>query len=166
MALTKSTLPGLPPTIASPYDTLQAFALSQTITTSGYANNVNTQLNIGPGRFDGIWTINVTAVYMTSSDESYKLYLLGSNDQAWGSGNIDILAAYDIAATAGLRTLATICAATPAIPPTGLTAMRIVRPFLNQTDAYVFQYQQMYVATAGTTPSITLSSWISSDELG
>jgi len=160
MALTKTTLPAITPTFAVPYDTLQAFCLAQTITASGYASNVNTQLSMGPGRFNGLWAINVTAVNMGSSNEFYGLWLLGSNDVNFANGNTEVLAQFDLAATAALRTLATVCAASPTIPEDATAGTLFVKAWINQVADYVFQYMQLYVLVGGTSPSITFSSWV------
>jgi hypothetical protein len=160
MSLTKTTLPAIAPTQAVPYDTLQAFALNQTLTASGYATNVNEQITQGPGRFYGLWALQISAMAMGSSNEYYQFFLLGSNDSSFGSGNIDVLQMYDFAATAALRDLATICAASPTVPDAGLTASEIVRPWTNQSDQYVFEYMQLYVSMGGTSPSVTFSSWV------
>ena len=161
MALTKTLLPSLAPTIVMPYDTLQAFCLSQVIVATGYASNVNTQLTMGPGRYNGLWAMNVAAVNMGSANEFYQMFLLGSNDPTFTAGNIEILATHDIAATAALRLLATICAVSPTVPDTGLTASVFVKPWCNQIDQYIFEYLQLYVVVGGTSPSITLTSWCS-----
>jgi len=161
MALTKTTLPAIAPSVAVPYDTLQAFALSQTLVATGYASNVNTQITQGPGRFYGLWKLQISALALGSSNEFYQFWLLGSNDVNFANGNTDVLAMYDLAATAALRALATVCAVSPTVPDSGQTASEIVRPWCNQTDQYVFEYMQLYVLMGGTSPSVTFSSWVS-----
>ena len=169
MALTQPAggLPSITPTIAVPYDVLQAFADSQTLVASGYAGNVNTQVHIGPGRFDGLLALNLSNAKVSTGDEKYAFYLLGSNDPAFGNGNNEILVTHDIAATAALRLLATICAVSPAVPPPGLSASRIVEAVAeHNVSEHTFEYQQLYVLIAGTTPTVTFSAWLSYDTLG
>lgn len=43
------------------------------------------------------------------------------------------------------------------------SATKFTIPFTNLMGAYVFRYLQFYAQIAGTTPSITLSAWISPD---
>ncbi|MDE2040652.1 MAG: hypothetical protein KGJ45_11650 [Elusimicrobia bacterium] len=167
MALTKTTLPGITPTFAVPYDTLQAFCSAQTLTASGYASNLNTQLTMGPGRFNGVWALDVSNVALGSSNEFYQFWLLGSNDAAFANGNIETLAMHDIAATAALRTLANICAVSPTIPEgTGRAGTIFVKPWVNQVGEYVFEYMQLYVLMGGTSPGVTFSSWVSPASMG
>jgi hypothetical protein len=161
MALTKSTLPMERPSIAVPFDTLQAFSLSETLSASGYASNVNTQITMGPGRYYGLWALQVSAAAMGSNNEFYQFFLLGSNDPAFGVGNIELLAAHDIAAASALRLLANICAASPSAPDAGYAASAFVKPWTNQVDQYVFEYMQLYCNMGGTSPSVTFSSWVS-----
>jgi hypothetical protein len=73
---------------------------AQTITATGYLNNLNSgQLDLGgaspssgAGRTDFILTMDITACDFSSGDESYKLCLFGSNDVAFGNGNVELLA--------------------------------------------------------------------------
>lgn len=162
MALTKTTLPVNAPTHAVPYDVAASFGLGVTLTASGYVPTAGATgyITMGPGRMEGYWRIDVSAADVSSANETYKMFLLGSNDAAFANGNIDILGMYDIAATAALRDLPTIAAANPAVPDGGLTASSFVIPMSNQRDQFVFEFINMYVLIAGTTPSITLSSWV------
>ena len=163
MALTNPTLPSILPAWAVPYDSATAFSKAQTSTANGYVGNVNTQLNIGSGRFDGLWVVDISAAYMTSSNEFYQLWLAGSNDATFTAGNVEFLAMHDWAATAALRLLPAIGSASPVTPLTGLGALRHVIPFSNFLGCYIFQYLQLYLVVGGTTPSLTFSSWISYD---
>lgn len=163
MALTKSLLPVITPTHAVPYDTLSAFALAQVIAATGYLNNVNLQVPTGPGRMEGYWVLDISSVNIATGDEFYKFFLLGSNDIAFGNGNVEILATHDIAATAALRLLPTIAAASPTIPVTGLNATRHVIPYSNEMGDFTFVYLQAYVLMGGTGPTVTCSSWLTYD---
>ena len=161
MALTKTTLPALTPTHAVPYDTAQAFALAQTITATGYATNVNTQVTMGPGRMEGYWALDISNLKVSAGNETYGFYLMGSNDSGWGNGNVELLAAHDFAAASSGRLVPTILAVTPAEPVVGLNATRHAIPFSNQMGDYVFEYMQLYLVLGGTSPTVTFSSWLS-----
>jgi hypothetical protein len=60
-----------------------AFASAQTLTATGYVNNVQPAADLGggvpvtaAGRTEGLWCMNITAIDFASADESYKLHLL------------------------------------------------------------------------------------------
>lgn len=161
MALTKALLPVIAPTHATPFDVSLSFAGAATLTASGFATNANAPAIVGPGRFEGYWRLDVSAADVGSGDEAYKFFLLGSNDPVFGNANNEILAVHDIAATAALRLLPAIAAISPTVPDTGLAASSFVIPFSNQLDQFVFTYINLYVLIAGTTPSVTFSSWVS-----
>lgn len=163
MALTNLSLPATIPERAVPFDAAMAFANPQTLAASGYVNALNTQLDLMPGRYDGYLNLDISAMDLSSGDETYKLLLLGSNDQAWGNGNVEMLAARDFAAATAGRLLGTICPASYSVPMTGRSATKFVIPFTNFMGAYIFRYLQLYALIGGTTPSITLSAWISPD---
>lgn len=160
MPLSNTTLPFNLPERALPYDANLVFASAQTLTSTGYVNNVVAQLDVGIGRFDGYWVLDISAMDLSSNDETYKLHLMGSNDQAWGNGNVELLAFRDFAAATAGRQVATILPASYAVPITGRTATKFVIPITNFMGAYVFRYLQCYLVAGGTTPSITLSSWL------
>lgn len=163
MALTNNTLPSNLPTIAVPYDALLAWP-SQTLTATGYMQiaSANGQLDLKPGRLVGYWCFDISALTI-SSNQTYALYLLASNDSAFGNANVEQLASYDLAAASSGRRIATILPATGTTPPTGLTASRYVIPYTNMIGQYVFRYVQMYLVIGGTSPSITLTSWLTYD---
>jgi hypothetical protein len=165
-------LPSQPAIYATPFDAQLAFTLvtGQNLTATGDFNNGNTQLDLGGfasgpggapgsgvGRCDGIWILNVTAVDFSSGDETYKLHLLGSNDVAFGNGNVELLAFHDLAAASAGRQIATLLGPSLAAPT------RIYRPFTNLSQGILFRYVRMRLVAAGTTPSITLVAWLSRD---
>lgn len=166
MALTKTTLPAIAPTHAVPYDVAASFGLGITMTASGYAYptaggaTTTNYITMGPGRMEGYWRLDVSAAKVSAGNEFYQFFLLGSNDPAFANGNIDILGMYDIAATAALRDLPTIAAASPAVPDGGLTASSFVIPMSNQRDQFVFEFINLYANIGGTSPTITFSSWV------
>lgn len=161
MAITKNTLPAVNPEFTLPQDSSLLFASGQTLTSTGYVNSTVTQLNVGPGRIVAMLALDITAIAFGSSDESYRFFLMGSNDAAFGNGNVELLEAFDFANASANRFVATILGASPGIPPATRAGALIAKPFTNYTyDRYVFQYLQLYCVIAGTSPSITLSAWI------
>lgn len=163
MALTQSTLPSNVPEWDVPFDAATAFANGQTLTATGYINGIQTQVDIGVGRWIGKLNIDISALDLSSNDETYRIFLLGSNDAAFGNGNVEILAAQDWAAATAGRLIATIAPASVAVPTTGKSASRYTIPVTNQRGIFVFRYLQLYLVAGGTTPSITLAAWLAGD---
>ena len=167
MALTANLIPSQVTTFPCPFDAMLAFCSAEVRTTTGYFGAPAT-LDLGgaapvsaAGRTDFVWSMDITAVDMTSNDESYKLNLFGSNDVAFGNGNVELLAFHDFAAVTAGRQVATILGASPTIPPTGLGGTIVQLPATNLMQRIYYRYLRMYLVVGGTTPSITVTSWIS-----
>ncbi len=163
MALSNNTLPVILPERLVPFDVAAAFANPQTLTATGYVNAIQAQVDVGLGRFDGYWSLDVSNLKLSATDETYRFHLLGSNDASWTSGNIEVLASRDFAGLAANRSVPTICPASYAVPITGRNATKFVIPFTNLIGAYLFRYVQCYAIIGGTSPTVTLSSWVSPD---
>lgn len=163
MALTQSALPSVVPTWDVPFDVVTAFANGQTLTATGYVNAIQAQVDIGQGRWIGKLALDISALDLSSADETYRLFLLGSNDSAFGNGNVDILATQDFAAATAGRLVPTIVPASDAVPPARQSANRIILPVTNQRGIYTFRYLQLYAVIGGTTPSMTLAAWLAGD---
>lgn len=169
MALTASLIPSQVTTFPCPYDATLAFCSAQTVTATGYLNNLNSGLlDLGggapisaAGRTDFIWNLLITAANFATADESYTFRLLGSNDAAFGNGNVELLAMHDIAATAALRNLATILGATPTIPPVNLAGTLFQLPATNLMQRIYYRYIKAHMVAVGTGPSVAVTSWIS-----
>lgn len=166
MAITANTLPSVPPDFPLPLDESLVFAQAQTLTATGYVNNVNAQLAINPGRLVGFLALDLTAMYVTSGDEYYRFILMGSNDVNWANGNICTLAFAEFNSASSNALVTTITGAFPTVPPTGHGGWVRAVPFTNNIGGgYVFQYMKLYLVTAGTSPSTTLSAWIVPGEM-
>lgn len=169
MALTANTIPSQVPFYATPYDAATAFCDGQTLTATGYLNALNSGIiDLGSanpaaaaGRTGGMWCMDITAIDFTSADETYLLALLGSNDAAFGNGNVELIAMHDFAAVAAGRVIPTLLGATPTIPPTNLAGTIMQKPFSNLVQRIVYRYLKCRAVIGGTTPSITLKSWLS-----
>jgi len=169
MALTANLIPSQITTFPCPYDAMLAFCSAQTLNATGYFNNLNSgQLDLGgaapvsaAGRTDFIWCMDITTLDETTTDEVYKLHLFGSNDVAFGNGNVELLAFHDFAGLAANRQVATILGASPVIPPTGLGGTIIQIPATNLMQRIYYRYLRMYLVASGTTPIITCTAWIS-----
>jgi hypothetical protein len=169
MALTANLIPSQFTQFPCPYDATLAFFYAQAVTATGFVvGNVNPTLDLGgatpvsaAGRTDFIWSVLITAANFGTADESYTLRLLGSNDVAFGNGNVELLVMHDIAATAALRSLTAILGATPTIPPTNLAGTLLQFPATNLMQRIYYRWLKMQVTVVGTGPSVTMTSWIS-----
>jgi hypothetical protein len=163
MPLSQSILPSVVPDWDVPFDVMTAFANGQTLTATGYVNAIQAQVDIGVGRWIGKLNIDISALDLSSVDETYRLFLLGSNDAAFGNGNVDVLASQDWAALSAGRLVPTISPASDAVPSPRKSASRFTIPVTNQRGIYVYRYLQLYAVLGGTTPSITLAAWLAGD---
>ena len=85
MALTALAIPSQLTTFPCPYDATLAFCSAQTLNATGYFNNLNSgQIDLGggspvsaAGRTDFIWSMDITTLDETTTDEVYKLHLFG-----------------------------------------------------------------------------------------
>ncbi len=152
-----------------PYDATLAFANAQVIAATGYANNVNATLDLGggapvsgAGRTDFMWCVDITNLKLSANDESYRFHLFGSNDAAFGNGNVDLLMAFDAAAVTAGRLVPTILGPTPQpVPPVGKAGLLYQKACSNLNGNIVFRYIKCYLVLGGTGPTITVTSWLS-----
>lgn len=171
MPLTSGNLPSQAPGYATPFDRASAFCDAQILTATGDLNNINAQLDVGgvmnlaggalgsgSGRTDGVFVINATAMDIAQGDEFYRFHLLGSNDATFQNGNVDLLGLHDFAASSAARILATLLG--PSLAAGG-AASRVYVPFVNLRQGLVYRYLRCRVVIGGTTPSITVTSWLS-----
>ncbi len=158
-----SPLPSSLPQRIVPLDVSTAFSTGQTLTASGYVNQLQQQVDIGVGLWEGRLSLELSALDLSSGDETYRLFLLGSNDPAFGNGNVEILATQDFAAATAGRLLPTIAPASNTAPVAGRQSSRFVVPVTNLRGAFLFRYLQLYAQLGGTTPSITLSAWLAAE---
>jgi len=157
-------VPFNPPTKVGTFDAANCFTgglTPQTFTTSGYFLEGGTPqtLDVGPGLFDGYWIIDFTARKQTGTEE-YTIYLLGSNDPAFGAGNIEMLSIQDFgAARVAVQPSAVNCGASPAVNSGETNYIAI----LNFKSGIVYRYIRAWIDVAGTTPSATVNSWLTYD---
>jgi hypothetical protein len=167
MPLTANAMPTQVPDYAAPFDAQLLLASAQTLTATGFMGSPN-QLDLGgsspvsgAGRVEGLWNIHFTAIDFASNDESYRFFLLGSNDVAFGNGNVELLALHDFAAVSAGRQIATLLGATPA----GLAGTILRIPFTNLMQRIVYRFIRGHVVIGGTTPSVTFTSWLSKGQI-
>lgn len=162
MALTNNALPSIVPGRAVPIDVNLLFAQNQTFTATGPLNNGGStvQLDILPGRFSGLWVVDLAVLKVSAGNETYQLALLGSNDPAFGAGNVDLLAFHDWAAAASGLVVPSLRAISPVVPTPNESVRRHTIPFSNLIGGYLLRYLQAYLTVGGTSPSVKLTSWV------
>ena len=110
-------------------------------------------LDVGAALFKGVAVIDITAIDIASTNESYRLTVQGSNSSSFASG-IENLATLDLGATASRL-------------GSGQDSVvgRYELLFQNEQASTVYRYLRLYMTLAGTTPSITLTAFVGRDYL-
>lgn len=163
MPLTQSTLPSIVPDWDVPLDIATAFANGQTLAVTGFINAVQTQVDIGVGRWIGKLNLDISVLKLSALDETYRIFLLGSNDITFGATNVEVLASQDFAAAVAGRLVPAFAPASNAVPSAGKSSSRFTLPVTNQRGIFVFRYLQLHAILGGTAPSITLAAWLAGD---
>ncbi len=158
-------MPFNPPSKVGVFDTATCFAKNgqaETLTATAYLGGTGTpvQLDVGTWLVEGYWMLDWLARDQANNDESYSVYLLGSNDPAWGNGNVEILQSQNFGSG---RSIATIAGGSPGCPNKQGSGEMNWFPFLNYKSGIVYRYLRVYIVIAGTTPSATLNSWLTYD---
>jgi len=134
-------------------------AAAQTATGFAQANGANGIVDLGgnqgtspvqQARIDAVAVIDVTALDISSSNESYRLSILVSNDPAFGAGNVDMAAEISLG-KGGSR---------DGVNMKDSVVGRYEVPFCTQIAGVLYEYAALYITTGGTTPSITASAFI------
>lgn len=171
LAAFKPTLPSQFPRVNNPFDAQTALTdlAGNTLTSSGYSQVSSAQaiVDLGYGVAEYQWALSISAIDVASTDEVYKLALIGSNDVAFGNGNCELLAYHEYAAAASARVvankLAPVAATGVVVPDPGSAGSWDTFPFYNYRNGMNFRYVSLYAVLSGTTPSITFISWIGPD---
>jgi hypothetical protein len=161
MALTtfQPALPAVPPLAVFPADASLQFSSAQVITATGYLNNVNAVLTIGAGRVGFFTVVDLTA--QSGTTPSFQFHVFGSNDPAFGNGNVEDLYEFDYAPGTAQRLVPTIVGGSLAVPDPSRAGTLIPKPGWNYgAGQLTYQYLKLYVVIAGTTPSITATAWV------
>jgi len=131
---------------------------------SGFAQNGGTDGIIDLGgnqgvtpvqqaRMDAALVVNVTALDTVTGDESYELWVLGSNAAGFTAGTVAVLGGMVIGGIAGKTTIGAL---NTVLDTTGMYEIL----FTNEQDNIKYQYIKLYLVIAGTTPSITLNAFV------
>lgn len=109
--------------------------------------SANVSKQLGPGRFEGVLIIDVSAIDIVSNDEVYHICLQGASTSAFSTK--EIVAQMSLGATE--------------VRPGGAidsTPGRYEIPFQTEQDGIVYDWVRLHVDLNGTTPSITFKAWI------
>lgn len=107
-------------------------------------------LDMGDSLLEGDLVLDVTAMDVTTGDESYQFKLQGSPDAAFGTaGNIRVLAELIVGGATGAT-------------PNGAadTVGRFIIPFRNERNGTSCRYLRLLTTVAGTTPSINFVGFL------
>lgn len=137
------------------FDALLQLKDAGAITSSAAAqvSGSNKILDMGAGRFDGVVTVDVSAIDIVSNDEEYNIIIQGSNSASFASG-IENLAMLNLGATE--------------VRDGGgqdSTVGRYEIHVTNEQADTVYRYIRAYTFIAGTstTPSINYTAFLSND---
>lgn len=96
----------------------------------------STIVDLGDGFFDGYLVVDVTALEVASTDETYDIHLEGSNVAAMSSGSVCLAAAPQMGN-----------AAAPADADTAVG--RFVVPVTNEQNGELYRYVRIHTTVAG-----------------
>lgn len=119
------------------------------ITASGVTQvaSANVVKKVGPGRFEAVLIVDVSAIKISANDEIYTLLLQGASASAFST--FETLAALDLGATE-VRLGNSVDS----------VVGRYEIPFTTEQHDTVYDWIRLYVVTGGTSESITLKAWI------
>jgi hypothetical protein len=113
------------------------------------------------GRTDGIWCMDITACDVASADETYKLHC--SARTTWPSATATSncwRSTISPRRPPAARSRPSSAPRRRSRRPT-LAGTILQLPFTNLMQRIYYRYLRVYAVIGGTTPSITLTSWIS-----
>lgn len=100
-------------------------------------------------RIDAVAVIDVTAIDISSGNETYKLMLLGSNDPAMGTGNVCL----------GEMTLGK-GTSIDGINMADSVIGRYELMFCTNVAGSLYEFIALYLIAGGTTPSVTIEAFV------
>src|ERR1700683_1608681 len=107
-------------------------------------------------RIDAVIPLWVTAIKTSSSNETYKILVLVSNDPAFGAGNVQMAGGIQLG-FAGSNDIPNGIT-TPAPPAIGGHEYEIL--ICTEHNLLKYQFLKLYVVLGGSTPSITFKAFM------
>lgn len=106
-------------------------------------------------RIDAVAVVDVTAMDATTTDEAYRILVVGSQVSAFTAGTIQVLGEMELAG----GVLSVLGPGAAGVTKTA-TAGRYEIPFSTEQNNVKYQYVKMFLVLTGTTPSISLSAFV------
>jgi hypothetical protein len=107
-------------------------------------------IKLGAGRVDGRVIVDVTALDITTGDESYRIRLQLSTSATFAAGNV----------TAVTLELGDSTVTGSSVDS---TVGRYELPFCNEVNGVLYAHARLFTFAAGTTPSINYAAYIALD---
>jgi hypothetical protein len=109
--------------------------------------SADAEKKLGPGRFEGVLIIDVSAIKISANDETYTFLLQGAASDAFSA--VETLVSLDLGATEVRKGGAV-----------DSVIGRYELPFITEQHDTVYDWVRLYVVTDGTSESITFKAWI------
>jgi len=101
-------------------------------------------------RIDAYLVVDVTAIDVSSGNETYDLLLLVSNDPGFGAGTVEQAVGISLGKGASRR----------GINMKDSVTGRIELGFTNQIEGNIYQFGKLYAVLGGTTPSLSIAAFV------
>jgi hypothetical protein len=106
-------------------------------------------------RIDAMCVIDVTTLDAATTDEAYRLMILGSNDPLFAAGAAQVLAEIELAG----GVLSVLGPGAAGVTKTAVVG-RYELPFTNEQANVKYQYLKMFHVLTGTTPIINYEAFV------
>jgi hypothetical protein len=106
-------------------------------------------------RIDAVAVCDVILLDATTTDEAYRMLILGSNDPGFANGKIFVLGELELAG----GVLSVLGPGVAGVTGTAVIG-RYEIPFCNQQAGVTYQYVKMFLVMTGTTPILSLEAFI------
>lgn len=106
-------------------------------------------------RIDAVCVIDITAMDATTTDEAYRLLVLGSNDSTFANGNVFVLGEIELAG----GVLSVLGPGGAGVTGTSATGRNEIL-FTNEQQNTKFEFVKLFAVLSGTTPSLTYKAFI------
>ncbi len=106
-------------------------------------------------RIDAVCVIDVTALDAVTTDEAYRLILVGSNVAAFTAGTIMVLGELELAG----GVLSVLGPGAAGVTKTATTG-RYELLFCTEQDDTKYEFIKLFLVLTGTTPSITFTAFV------
>lgn len=101
-------------------------------------------------RVDAVAVIDVTALDISSGNETYKMIAVVSNDPNFGAGNVAMAGEIEIGKGVSLD----------GIDMADSVVGRYELMFTNQLAGQIYEFAALYLVIGGTTPSLNISAFL------